>query len=108
LPTPGVPAGGARLSAMTATLQGRIRAAIQAALHYPAAAAAMQLTGRAQVQLDYQSGAVRNIQMKQSAGSPLLDRAALAAVRDAHYPAAPAEVGNRTLPLLVWVELQMT
>ena len=101
-------ADGARLSAATATLQGRIRAAIQAALRYPAAAAAMQLTGRAQVQLDYQSGTVRNIQMKQSAGSPLLDRAALAAVRDAHYPAAPAEIGDRTLPLLVWVELQMT
>lgn len=107
-PAPDVPVGDARLSAATATLQGRIRAAIQAALRYPAAAAAMQLTGRAQVQLDYQSGAVRNVQMKQSAGSPLLDRAALAAVRDAHYPAAPAEVGGRTLPLLVWVELQMT
>lgn len=68
----------------------------------------MQLTGRAQVQLEYQSGAVRNIQLEQSAGNPLLDRAALSAVRDAHYPAAPVEIGGRALLLLVWVELQMT
>ncbi len=101
-------ASGARLSAATATLQQRIHTAIQAALRYPAAAAAMQLTGRAQVQLDYQSGAVRNIQLKQSAGNPLLDRAALSAVRDARYPAAPAEIGDRSFLLLVWVELQMT
>ncbi len=102
------PASGAQLSAATATLEGRIRAAIQAALRYPAAAAAMQLTGRAQVQLDYQSGVVRSIQLKQSAGNPLLDRAALSAVRDARYPAPPAEVGDRALLLLVWVDLQMS
>jgi len=94
LPGQAMLASGARLSAVTATLQQRIRTAIQAALRYPAAAAAMQLTRRAQVQLDYQSGAVRNIQLKQSAGTPLLDRAALSAVRDARYPAAPAEIGD--------------
>ena len=88
-----------------ASLQGQIRAAIQAALRYPPAAAAMQLTGRAQVQLEYQSGSVRNIQLARSAGSPLLDRAAVSAVRDARYPAAPPEIGDRPLLLLVWVEL---
>lgn len=103
-----MPASDARSSGATAKLQGRIRAAIQAALRYPAAAAAMQLTGRAQVQLDYQSGAVRNIELKRSAGNPLLDRAALAAVRDAHYPVAPPEISDRALSLLVWVELQMS
>ena len=89
-----------------ALLQGRIRAAIQAALRYPPAATAMQLTGRAQVELEYQSGSVRNVQLARSAGSPLLDRAAISAVRDAQYPSAPPEVGDRSLLLLVWVELK--
>jgi len=106
-PEQAAPASGAGLSVATATLQGRIRVAIQAVLRYPAAAAAMQLTGQAQVQLTYQLGAVRNIKLKQSAGNPLLDRAALSAVRDARYPAPPPEVGDRALLLLVWVDLQM-
>ena len=89
-----------------ASLQGRIRAAIQAALRYPPAATAMQLAGRAQVELEYRSGGVRNVQLARSAGSPLLDRAAISAVRDAQYPAAPPEVGDRSLLLLVWVELK--
>ncbi len=87
-------------------LQGRIRAAIQAALRYPPAATAMQLTGRAQIELEYQSGSVRNVQLARSAGSPVLDRAAISAVQSARYPAAPPEVGERSLLLLVWVELK--
>lgn len=98
-------AAGAQESGAVASLQGRIRAAIQAALRYPPAAVAMQLTGRAQVQLEYRSGGVREVLLTRSAGSPLLDRAAISAVRDARYPAAPPEVGDRPLLLLVWVEL---
>jgi hypothetical protein len=37
----------------------------------------------------------------------MLDRAALAAVRAASLPRAPAEIGGRRLPLLIWVEFRL-
>ena len=66
----------------------------------------MGLAGRARVQLDYRGGIVANPALVQSAGVPVLDDAALAAVRTAHYPVPPPEVGDRMLRLLVWVEFR--
>jgi len=89
-----------------AALEARIRDAVQAAVHYPAAARMMGVTGRARVLLDYRSGAVTSPTLMQSSGTPLLDDAALAAARTARYPAAPPEVEGRLLRLLVWVEFR--
>lgn len=89
-----------------ASLEARIHDAVQAAVHYPAAARMMGVTGRARVRFDYRSGAVANPTLAQSSGTPMLDKAALAAARSAHYPQAPAPIEGRLLRLLVWVEFQ--
>lgn len=87
------------------TLRGRIREAVQAASRCPAAARMMGLAGRAGIAFDYRDGAiVGGIQVTHSTGMPVLDGAALAAVREAHYPKATPEVGARVLRLLIWVE----
>lgn len=88
-----------------AVFGSRIRAAVQAALRYPRAARMMNLTGRARIQFEYRSGTVHGIHLTQSAGNALLDDAALSAVREASYPQAPPEIGDRPLLLRVWVEL---
>jgi protein TonB len=87
------------------SLRGRIREAVQAAVRCPAAARMMGLSGKAGVAFDYRDGAViGGVQLSRSTGTPMLDAAALAAVRDAHYPNAPPEVANHLLRLLVWIE----
>lgn len=86
-------------------LRGRIREAIQAASRCPTAARMMGLAGRAGVSFAYRDGAIVGaVQLVRSTGTDLLDAAALAAVREAHYPQATPEVGGRVLRLLIWVE----
>lgn len=88
-----------------AVLRDRIREAVQAAVRCPAAARMMGLSGKAGVAFDYRDGGIMGgVQLSRSAGAPMLDAAALAAVRDAHYPNAPPEVATHVLRLLVWVE----
>jgi len=89
-----------------ASLEARIRDAVQAAVHYPAAARMMGITGRARLLLDYYSGVVASPVLAQSSGTAMLDDAALAAARAAHYPPAPVEIEGRLLHLLVWVEFK--
>jgi protein TonB len=94
-------------SGIEASFESRIRDAVQAALRYPGAARMMNLHGRAHVSLDYHEGSVSNLHLAQSAGSPLLDNAAMIAVREAQLPQAPPEIGDRLLRLLVWVDFGM-
>lgn len=75
-------------------------------MHYPPAARMMGVTGRARVLLDYRSGSVTSPMLAQSSGASMLDDAALAAARTAHYPPAPAEIQGQLLRLLVWVEFK--
>ena len=90
---------------MQETLSGRIRDAVQAAVHCPAAARMMGQSGTAEVTFDYRDGAVvGGVQVARSSGMPMLDAAAVTAVRSARYPAAPSEALNQVLHLLVWVE----
>jgi protein TonB len=89
---------------LEAALSARIRAAVQAAVHYPAAARMMGITGRARVMLTYRDGAVGGPALAQSSGVAQLDEAALAATRTAHYPPPPPAVAGQALRFLVWVE----
>jgi len=89
-----------------AALEARIRDAVQAAVHYPAAARMMGVTGRARVLLEYRSGGVASPVLAQSSGALMLDEAALAAARAARYPAAPSAIEGHLLRLLVWVEFK--
>lgn len=87
-----------------ASFEQRIRDAVQDAVRYPAAARMMGITGRARLELVYRAGAVSTVTLAQSAGGAMLDNAAVVAAHAARYPAAPAEIGDRTLRFLIWVE----
>jgi protein TonB len=88
-------------------LEARIRQAVQDAAIYPAAARIMRLQGRTQVRFDYADGTAATLGVATSSSSPILDRAALAAVRNAALPHAPAPIGTRKLPVLVWVDFHL-
>ncbi len=89
-----------------ASLEARIRDAVQAAVRYPAAARMMEITGRARVRLDYRDGLVNGSLLAQSSGTPMLDQAALSAAQGAHYPATPPALAGRLMRFLVWVEFR--
>ncbi len=87
------------------TLRGQIRDAVQAAVRCPPAAQMMGRSGRAGVAFDYRDGVITGeLRLVRSTGTPMLDAAALTAVRDAHYPKAPPEVADQVLRLLIWVD----
>jgi TonB family protein len=88
-------------------LEARIRQAVQDAAIYPASARVMHLEGRTQVRFDYTDGSVGAADVATPSTSAMLDRAALAAVRRAALPRAPAEIGGRRLALLVWVDFRL-
>lgn len=89
----------------TDSLRSRIRDAVQAAVRCPATARMMGLSGKAGVAFDYHDGAMTGAAtLARTSGTPVLDTAALNAVRNAHYPAAPPEAAAQVLHLLIWVE----
>lgn len=92
---------------LLAALQARIRAAVQAAMIYPPSARMLRRQGRAEVGFTFADGAVSALLVAVSSGDRLLDGAALAAVRRAEMPRAPAGIGARGLPLLVWVNFSL-
>ncbi len=89
-----------------ATLEGRIRAAVQAALRYPASSRAMGEQGRALVGFDYRNQAVSGVRLLSSSGIPRLDEAAVETVESASYP-PPGASADRTLSLAVWVTFRI-
>jgi protein TonB len=90
-----------------ASFEGALRAAIEAALHYPDSARMAGMTGRTRVAFDYRDGTVSDVKVLISSGAGLLDRAAIAAVRDAVYPKPdPAFVG-KTLSEQLWVTFKL-
>jgi protein TonB len=90
-----------------ASFEGALRAAIEAALHYPDSARMAGMTGRTRVAFEYRDGVVSDVKVLISSGVGLLDRAAIAAVRDAAYPKPePAFVG-KTLSEQLWVTFKL-
>ncbi len=88
------------------SFQGQMRRAVESALIYPASARASGQHGRARVTFDFLDGRVSAVSLAQSSGSPVLDQAALATVRSAHYPLPPPELSHRTLHLSIFVEFK--
>jgi protein TonB len=106
-PPPPPPAAAPAVAAPTASFEGALRAAIQAALRYPESARMAGMSGRTRVAFHYRDGAVSDASVVVSSGIGLLDRAALAAVRDAAYPKPePAFVG-KTLSEQLWVTFNL-
>jgi protein TonB len=78
-------------------------AAIQAAIVYPPTAKMMKQQGRAKVAFTLTHGHAEGAQLIQSSGVAAIDTAALAAVRDATYPAPPPEMAGKPLSFAVFV-----
>jgi protein TonB len=94
-------------SGPTPSFEGALRAAIQAALHYPEAARMAGMSGRARVGFHYRDGAVSDVTVVVSSGMAMLDRAALAAVRDANCPKPEAAFAGKTLSEQLWVNFNL-
>ncbi|MEJ2645571.1 MAG: energy transducer TonB [Gammaproteobacteria bacterium] len=94
--------GAARADALD-TLEAAVHAAVQGATHYPPAARMMAMRGRALVGFQYRDGAISGVHLLKSSGYGLLDRAALAAVRNARYPAPPSLLSGKRLDFSIWV-----
>ena len=86
-----------------ASFEAKVRAAVQSALRYPPAAKMMHLTGKTQVGFVYRDGQISGAHIVVSSGSEVLDRAALAAVHAAQYPAPEGTAAGQTLNFRVWV-----
>jgi protein TonB len=93
--------------APTASFEGALRAAIQAALRYPESARMAGMSGRTRVAFKYRDGAVSDVSVVVSSGIGLLDRAALAAVRDAVYPKPEPVFIGKTLSEQLWVTFDL-
>lgn len=99
---PPVPSASAR-----ATLEAQLRRAVEAALIYPASARMLGQHGAARVMFDYLDGQVSDIRLAGTSGYPILDQAALATVREAHYPQPPEDMLHQTLHLSILVEFKI-
>ena len=114
-PTPPVPPAPAPPPAPAAPSAGELdifkaqmREAVQAVVNsvYPQAAQMANETGTADVTFTYTDGVVTDIALARSTGYPLLDQAALAAARMAHYPLPPAGL-SQDYSVSVPVEFQL-
>ncbi|MDE1004607.1 MAG: TonB family protein [Paraburkholderia fungorum] len=90
-----------------ASFEAALRAAIQSALHYPESARMGGIAGRTRVAFDYRDGVIADARVVVSSGVGLLDRAALAAVRDAACPKPEPAFAGKTLSEQLWVTFNL-
>ena len=91
-----------------ALFEGKVNAAVQAALHYPPAARMLNRQGRVRVAFDYRDGRVSHIHVVTPSPFALLNRAAVETVRDAHYPPPPQTLSHQQVHMTVWVQFRET
>jgi periplasmic protein TonB len=91
----------------SASFEGALRAVIQAALRYPESARMASMAGRTRVAFKFRDGVVSDVTVVTSSGVGLLDRAALAAVRDAAYPKPEPAFSGKTLSEQLWVTFNL-
>ncbi|QGZ65661.1 TonB family protein [Paraburkholderia acidisoli] len=94
-------------SAPSPNFAGELRAAIEAALRYPESARMAGISGRTRVAFSYRDGVASDATVLVSSGVALLDRAALAAVRDARYPKPDPAFAGKTLTEQLWVNFNL-
>jgi protein TonB len=105
-PPPAAPAAPAT-GAVDPSFDAALRAAVESAVRYPESARMAGITGRARVAFTYLDGTVSDVRLVVSSGSGLLDRAALAAVRDAIYPKPAPALAGKTLSKQLWVTFNL-
>jgi len=82
----------------------KVHAAVQAAHYYPPAAVALRYAGRVRVEFHLRDAVPGRVRLLVASGFGLIDRAALQAVQNAHYPESPPELRGNDLIYQVWVE----
>ena len=82
----------------------KVKAAVQEAVEYPAAANNMRTKSRARVEFSLRDGIQQNPHIVVSSGLDVFDRAAIHAVNITHYPLPPAVLSGQTKLFQVWVE----
>ncbi|ANJ66082.1 hypothetical protein A9404_00625 [Halothiobacillus diazotrophicus] len=102
-PIPPAPIPPADLGDLIRTFGGRLSRAVQDNLRYPPAAQAMGQAGRTLVAFTIEAGQIRDVRVKRSSGSALLDAAAIRAVQTLACPPLPGPLADRTLPFTLWV-----
>ena len=90
-------------AAREAEFAARVKAAVQAAVTYPAAARSMGLSGRARMEFHWRDGVASQVRVIQSSGTAMLDRAATESVTRAGYPEAPDTLKGKNLVYQVTV-----
>ncbi|OYV49336.1 MAG: hypothetical protein B7Z77_08270 [Acidocella sp. 20-58-15] len=96
-PTPPPPPAPAAPSAGELDLfRAAMRTAVRQAARTPNSAAMAHEFGVARVSFTFLDGVVSNIAVVNSSGYPMLDDAAMQAVRDAHYPPVPPDMVGHT------------
>lgn len=102
-PVPPAPIPPDDLGDLIRTFGGRLSRAVQDNLRYPPAAQAMGQAGRTLVAFTIEAGQIRDVRVKRSSGSALLDAAAIRAVQTLACPPLPGPLADRTLPFTLWV-----
>ncbi len=82
----------------------KVRAAVQAAVFYPPAAAALRFSGRVRLEFHLRDGIPGEAHVLVGSGMGMIDRAALQSVQSAHYPQPPADMRGADRVYQVWVE----
>ncbi len=100
-PTP--PAPPVDLSELTASYNARLSAAVQAAFVLPSAARQMGFHGKTRVEFHLRDGMVSGARILQSSSLGAVDRAALAAVQSAAFPAPPTALSGKDGVYQIWV-----
>lgn len=90
-----------------AALEAAIYRSVRAAAYMPEAARNLRREGRVLVRFNYIDGIGGGAAILRSAGSRVLDDAALQAVRLANYPAAPGGLRGHRLELVVWISFSL-
>jgi protein TonB len=84
----------------------KVRAAVQAAVVYPPAAASLRFSGRVRVEFHLRDSVAGQARVLIPSGVGMIDRAALQSVQNAGYPAPPADLRGSELIYQVWVDFQ--
>jgi len=90
-----------------AEFAARLKAAIQAAVSYPPAARNMGFRGKARVEFVFRNGSTHQVRVIQGSGIGMIDNAALAAVANAVYPAAPDSLKGKDMLYQVTVTFEL-
>jgi protein TonB len=102
---PAAPPAGDK-DAPNAEYAAKVKAAVQAAVVYPPAAAALHFSGRVRLEFHLRDSVAGQARIVTASGVGMIDRAALQSVQNASYPAPPAEMQGKDHVYQVWVEFK--